>query len=223
MALSTKSIEILVVDDSAMERLLVSQVLRQDPVFRITAVTDGWEAMDFARSRRPDVVVTDLRMPGMNGLQLIENLQSCGHTMPVVLMTSYGSEKLVVQALKAGAASYVPKLNLESSLVKTINRVLSMTAQRRFQQPMVDELTISEWCFALENDPASVPHLISHLLDLVVQLNVAGGARAAKICRTLKRVLSDATVTGTLEIDGELRGLLNCMPLEPGSEFVAVS
>lgn len=211
MQMNSGQIAILVVDDSALERLMVGHVLRQDSRFIVTAVNGGQEALEYTAVHRPNLVVTDLRMPGMNGLELIENLRSAGQYIPVVLMTSFGSEELVVKALKAGAASYVPKLNLEHGLLKTIRRVLVLAEHRKHRCQTIDELTISEWCFALESDPDSVPYLISHLLNLAVQLNQTPGEDATRVKRALKRVLSIAAASGTLEIGGELREALEAI------------
>ena len=96
----SEKVSILVVDDPALERLIVSHVLRKDPRFVVTALTCGQEALEYVEVHRPGMIVTDLRMSGMNGLEVIENLRNAGQSIPVVLMTSCVSEDLVVQAFQ---------------------------------------------------------------------------------------------------------------------------
>jgi hypothetical protein len=204
----SEKVSILVVDDSAMERLIVSHVLRKDPRFVVTALTCGQEALEYVEVHRPCMIVTDLRMPGMSGLEVIENLRNAGQSIPVVLMTSCVSEDLVLQAFKAGAASYVPKEVLESSLLKTIQRALILAEQRKFRQQTLAEFTIADWSFAMESDPDSVPYLIRHLLDLAVQASLSRGCDAALVFSSLKRVMSMAAATGILEFGGRLREVL---------------
>ena len=70
----------------------------------------------------PDVVLTDLDMPRMNGLQLVEAIRRNYPTIPVVVMTALGSEEIAALALAKGAASYIPKAYLEHDVVITLER-----------------------------------------------------------------------------------------------------
>ena len=78
-----------------------------------------------------DVVVTDLEMPEVNGLQLVEAMRADYPHVPAILITSRGSEELASQALRQGAASYVPKSHLKAMLADTIANVMGVMAGRR--------------------------------------------------------------------------------------------
>src|SRR4029077_2239382 len=91
---------------------------------------NGKEAVEQFEQQMPDLVVTDLQMPEMNGLELVELVRELHPGVPVVLMTGFGSEDIAREAIEKGAASYVPKHDLAAELVETVGRLLA-TARRQ--------------------------------------------------------------------------------------------
>ena len=75
-------------------------------------VHDGREALAAIQRDPPDLVLTDLQMPEMNGLELVVAIRTTYPAIPVILMTAHGSEEIAMEALQKGAASFVPKKNL---------------------------------------------------------------------------------------------------------------
>lgn len=98
---------ILVVDDSPVERVLVEGLLCKNPDYTVELAADGREALAAIAANPPDLVVTDLVMPEMDGLELVRTMRSRCPRIPAILMTAYGDESTAVEALEAGAASYV--------------------------------------------------------------------------------------------------------------------
>src|SRR5262245_2182044 len=98
---------ILVVDDLASDRRLVGGLLMTNEDLTVEFAVNGREALDRIARARPDLVVTDLMMPEMDGLELLGNIRCKFPGLPVILMTSQGSEEVAVKALQLGAASYV--------------------------------------------------------------------------------------------------------------------
>src|SRR5205085_333036 len=107
---------ILVVEDSRTQALAIEMLLH-DAGFETALATHGGEALEVLRHSSFDVVLTDLQMPVMNGLELVEAVRRDHPMTPVVLMTALGSEEIAVEALRKGAASYVPKRILNQSIV----------------------------------------------------------------------------------------------------------
>ena len=103
---------ILVVDDSAVDRRLVGGLLETDAELEVEYAAHGKEALAKIEYLVLELVVTDLMMPEMDGLELVAAMRSKYPLIPVILMTSKGSEEIAVRALQEGAASYVPKRNL---------------------------------------------------------------------------------------------------------------
>src|SRR6188474_2244411 len=122
---------VLIVDDSAVDRRLVSGLLSKEAGLTVEVATHGVEALEKMDRGLPDLVITDMLMPGMNGLELVSAIQERHPLVPVILITSRGNEEIAVQALQRGAASYVPKRTVAQDLVSTVQSVLAMSRQRR--------------------------------------------------------------------------------------------
>src|SRR5258708_1674282 len=116
---------VLIVDDSAVDQRRAEKLLIKDGLTVVTA-NNGQEALAVMQKNLPDLVLTDMQMPQMDGLQLVEEIRGRFPSVPVVLMTAHGSEEIAVEALKKGAASYVPKRNLAEDLSETIDNVLAV-------------------------------------------------------------------------------------------------
>ncbi|MHC4452824.1 MAG: response regulator, partial [Planctomycetota bacterium] len=97
---------ILVVDDSNLDRTLVTEILAAGEGLDVRAVEGGQQALEVLRDHTPDLVLTGLVMPEPNGLQLVRSLKAVHPKLPVIRMTSQGSEEIAMEALRAGAASY---------------------------------------------------------------------------------------------------------------------
>jgi two-component system chemotaxis response regulator CheY len=105
--------DVLVVDDSAAIRKILQRVLRQTgmAINTIHEAGDGQEALDLLRSRRVDLVLTDINMPRMDGLELLAAIKRSSEwaAVPVVMITTEGGESKVAEAVRLGAAGYVRK------------------------------------------------------------------------------------------------------------------
>src|SRR5512143_556636 len=99
---------VLVVDDEAASRKGL-QTLLEKQGYRVEAAATGAEALEKARSFRPAVVIADLVMPGMDGLELLRSLQEETPFAMTILLTGKGSIETAVQAMKAGAYDYLTK------------------------------------------------------------------------------------------------------------------
>ena len=121
---------VLVVDDAKLDRLLAEALLNEAGSFDVESVDSAAEALRAVDRSKPDVVVTDLVMPEMDGIELVTELRDRVPGLPVILMTSRGSEEIAVRALDAGAASYVPKRVLEDHLVKTVCDVVALSREK---------------------------------------------------------------------------------------------
>ena len=91
---------VLVVDDTAVDRKLASRLLEKSGVLRVLDADGGQRALEIIAEQLPDVVVTDLQMPEMDGLQLVTAVQERFPEIPVVLMTAHGSEDNAALALE---------------------------------------------------------------------------------------------------------------------------
>jgi CheY-like chemotaxis protein/anti-sigma regulatory factor (Ser/Thr protein kinase) len=206
--------KILVVDDLRAERILARGLLERRPGLEalecrtgltVIEAAGGEEALEAVRREAPDLVLTDMVMPGMNGLELVETLRARCPQLPVVLMTAHGSEEIAMQALQKGAASYVPKHNLARDLLETVEEVLRLASAERNQQHLMECLTRTEADFVLDNDPSLIPALIGHVSENLRRLRCCSENERLRVTVALSEALLNAMYHGNLEIDSELR------------------
>jgi CheY-like chemotaxis protein/anti-sigma regulatory factor (Ser/Thr protein kinase) len=197
---------VLVVDDSAVDRRLVGGLLEKDAELKVRYAVDGADAQT-AMSRGPvDLVVTDLVMPGMDGLQLVAAIRITTPHIPVILMTSKGSEEIAVRALQEGAASYVPKRVLAQDLLDMVHRVLALSGRQRCHSRLLGRMSRNHCAFVLENDSALISTLVAYLQDSVLQMGLCDDAQCTRIGVALEEALVNALYHGNLEVGSELRG-----------------
>ncbi len=102
-------VRVLVVEDSALMRRLIVDLLERDPAIQVVGVAkDGVEALDRIAALRPDVVLLDITMPRMDGLEVLRRLAR-KHPVPVVVLTGVNDERVIRQALQLGAVDVVLK------------------------------------------------------------------------------------------------------------------
>jgi CheY-like chemotaxis protein/anti-sigma regulatory factor (Ser/Thr protein kinase) len=197
--------KILVVDDSAVDRRLAGGLLSKDVAYAVQFCENGVEAAAAIGHVAPDLVITDLQMPEMDGLELVEHIKQTHPQIPVILMTSMGSEEIAVQALERGAASYVPKRKLAQDLLRVVRQVMEVAAQQHSRVQLLRGMTRSEFSFELENDSTLIPPLISHLQDATTQMGVCDEADRLRLAIALEEALTNAVFHGNLELNSEMR------------------
>lgn len=191
---------VLVVDDSAVDRRLAGALLEKNCACTLAYAEDGQEALRLMARQRPDLVVTDLQMPEMDGLELTTTIKSEYPLVPVVLMTAQGSEEVAAQALRRGAASYVPKRNLARQLHVTLAGVLDLAQARRDQQRVLDCLQRTERTFRLGNDLSLLPPLLGHLRESLASLKLGDDNDVFRVSVALREALHNAIGHGNLEL-----------------------
>jgi len=121
---------VLVVDDKEMLRDSVAVTL-QRAGFSVLAASDGKSALEYAAQRRPDAIVTDLKMPNLTGIELIERVREIDEDMPIILMTAFGTIETAVRAMKLGAFDYITKPFEGDELVISVKRAIEHARLRR--------------------------------------------------------------------------------------------
>jgi CheY-like chemotaxis protein len=197
--------KILVVDDNAVDRLLVGKLLAKGINLTADYAENGRAALEAIAKGMPDLVLTDMQMPELDGLQLVREVRRQFPLVPVILITAHGSEEIAVEALRSGAASYVPKDNLAGELVKTVESVLNLADSRRRRHHLRQRLTRMESHFALENDRALIPPLVAELTENLTFMGLCDETELLRVTVALGEALDNAMVRGNLEIGPELR------------------
>ena len=205
VAVASATGNVLVVDDFLIERRVAGRLVEQITGLPAIYASDGRSAIEVIARERPTVVLTDVQMPDMDGLELVEAVRERFPTIPVVLMTSHGSEDLAVSALRAGAAGYVRKRSLQAELPDAIGRLLKVSADRTKRRRLIGALRSRESTFSIENDPGLIAPMVELLLEDLDALGIGDATDRMRIGVALAEALTNAIVHGNLEVDSDLR------------------
>ncbi len=194
---------VLVVDDSAVDRRLAGGLLAKNPDLEIRYANNGAEALTLIEAQAPDVVLTDLQMPELDGLELTGTVRSRFPLVPVILMTAHGSEEIAVRALQRGAASYVPKSRLASELLDTIDTVLNVARADRHHERLAECLIEGHTVYNLPTDGALIYPLVDHCQQVVSRLRFCDDTGRIRVGIALEEALVNAVYHGNLELSSQ--------------------
>ena len=204
---------ILLVDDSEVDRRLMTGLLNVDFDWLVSHASNGVEALEMMADASPDVVVTDMLMPEMDGMELVTQLGIAYPKVPVVLVTGQEDASLAFRALKQGAASYVPKSKLAEKLLETVEQVLSLRDADHFDERIVQVTTNTRYRFVLENDPTLIAPLVDRVQQGMIGMQLCSPAQRMHIGVALEEALINAMYHGNLELPphrlAEIRQLLH--------------
>jgi two-component system response regulator HydG len=128
MAVPTASI-VVVEDDDAMRELLVEEL--GEVGYRVRAATGGSQGLELARTEKADVIITDLRMPDLDGFDLIRDVGALPDPPHILMITAFGSIETAIKAVKLGAYDYITKPFETEALLLLVSKALSERALRR--------------------------------------------------------------------------------------------
>lgn len=200
---------VLVVEDSPTQSTQIRLMLKSAE-FEVYVAENGREALEILKKHEPDIVLTDMQMPEMDGLQLVEAVRDLYPHLPVVLMTQHGSEEIALDALRQGAASYLPKNQLQHHMVATLDDILESARMAHRQEWIQKRRVRTEIQYRLENDPAIIAPLSAQIEQQLAHERFAGPTMRRQIGVALRKALENAIFHGNLEMseddrkDGEL-------------------
>ncbi len=200
---------VLIVDDSPMDQALAAGLLKKHLGCETTTALDGGEGLQSIRDLKPDLIITDMQMPNLNGLEMVTRLREEGSQIPVVLMTAKGSEDLAVEALRIGASSYVSKRSLAKRLVETARMVLAASQEDREQGALMVRLKSHSELFELENrveECLSLSRYLQKTLSRIWNLDLTSRLRIGLV---LEEALINALYHGNLEVSSALKEKLD--------------
>src|SRR5580698_3392211 len=139
MSISPSVIRILTVDDHPLLREGIAALVNAEPDMKLVAeASNGEEAIEKFRSHRPDVTLMDLQMPGLNGIEAINRIQSEFPNTRIIVLTTYTGDVQALRALRAGARGYVLKGHVHRELLEAIRAVHA--GQKRIPPEIAVEL-----------------------------------------------------------------------------------
>jgi CheY-like chemotaxis protein len=183
--------KILVVDDEAAITDLL-QVCLAEKGYAVSTAANGKEALEALRAEEFDLIITDLRMPRLDGLQLLKAAKDINPRLPVIFISGYGEAKTVVAALKAGAENFLAKPLDLALLEQVVEQTLALAClqPRRCPLPTISQETRLE--------APSRPECVQDLVYQLALSAVAVGFASPDLDSNLKLALVEA-VTNAME------------------------
>jgi DNA-binding NarL/FixJ family response regulator len=185
------SVRILLADDHKIMRDGLKALLEKQPGMRVVAEAEsGIETLRLARECRPDVVIMDIAMPDMNGIEAARQLQAEGSNTKVVALSMHADRRFVSEVLKAGASGYVLKQSAFEDLVQAIRAVLT---GRTFLSADILDTLVRDYVGQLKQSEFLAYAQLSDRERQVLQLLAEGNSTkeiAAKLCVSVKTVES---------------------------------
>ena len=196
---------VLIVDDVLVDRELIGGLLAEAGDMELTYAANGQEALAAMQSSEFDIVITDLVMPDVDGLQLIAESRKRGMSAPVLVVTAQGSEEMAFRALREGAASYVPKSLLAQDLVDAVENVIESSAARLGRAEAYAAIESGELVFRLPNDRTHFGSVVSFLQEILAAKGNWNETVRMQLGIALEEALVNAAEHGNLELDSALR------------------
>ncbi len=196
---------LLVVDDTEAERTRVSGLLEHDTEHRVVTAVSGEDALAILEQETIDLVVTDLRMPGMSGIDLIEEVQDRYPGMPVLLLTGYGSEEETVRAIRAGAAGYLNKASAARELLPLVNRLLAARSVDLAHAAVMKRREVDEYELRLPSQRKLMSAAAAFLRQRVQASDIWPEKEVLRLGIALEEALLNACLHGNLELESVLR------------------
>jgi DNA-binding NarL/FixJ family response regulator len=169
MTVATKAARVLIADDQTLFRAGLGRLLNEDSRVEVVGqALDGADAVKQAAKLKPDVILMDLKMPGVDGIEATRQITEADPTIKVLILTTFETDSNVIQALKAGASGYVLKDSspdaIASSVVAVMSgeRVMAGAVANRVLQMLTGATTPKEFYDGLTNREIEILKLLAN-------------------------------------------------------------
>ena len=172
-------LKILVADDHPVVRQGLKQIIAETSDMVVAdEVSNGWELFSKVRASYYDVVLLDISMPGVNGVDILKQLKNERPGLPVLILSIHPEEQYAVRALRAGASGYLTKESTPDELVAAIRKV---SKGRKYVSSSLAERLASD----LENNDEQLPHKALSDREYRVMCMIASGKTVTEIAEEL--------------------------------------
>ncbi len=197
---------ILIVDDEEMIRDLLTDMLAESGNYRILTSVNGKEALELIHQTEVDLVLTDLRMPVMGGMELLAELRKTKPDIPVVILTGYGRREDAIEALRLGASNFLMKPQ-EVEMIHTIaSKILRMRTKKKLEQRIFDYFEEEKQIYHIPSDPKFTLPLIELITYKVSKIGICDQFELMNLRLALDEALTNAIVHGNLNIKSHSKG-----------------
>lgn len=202
-------ITIILADDHVILRQGLRTLLEQEADFQVVAETgDGLEALGLVDRHRPDVLIVDMVMPGLSGLDVIRSVTERRQQTRMIVLSMHGNEAYVVEALHLGASGYLLK---ESSASELIQAVREVVAGRRYLTSSLAERALDAYVTSVAQSSAHPYELLTERERQVLQLAAEGLANAQ---------IAERLSIGVRTVETHRANLMSKLSLKSHSELI---
>lgn len=196
---------ILVVDDEETIRSLLATLFTRDGRFKVETAEDGEIALSLLREKNYSLVITDLQMPNMGGLDLLRELRRSHPELPVMVFTGYGDLQDAIDALRLGAMNFLRKPFDLKEIIPSVTKAIEIV--RRSQR----KKRVFEFMDSLQMDltvPPRLDHIdpvLQQVVDPLIPMGITSEAEIKNVFLALDEVFNNAIAYGALQVDSSLR------------------
>jgi len=132
--------KLLIVDDEPDMLKLLSMIIKEKTPFEAVSTNNPLEALELARRGGFDLVIADLKMPGLDGIELLDAIKKADEEIPVIIMTAYGTVESAMETMRKGAFDFITKPFKKEQMLYTIDKALKWLRLQRENKMLKERL-----------------------------------------------------------------------------------
>ena len=136
--------KLLIVDDEPDMLKLLSMIIREKTSYETVTTNNPLEALELARQGGFDLVIADLKMPGLDGIELLEAIKRTDEDIPVIIMTAYGTVETAMETMSKGGFDYITKPFKKEQILYTIDKALKFVKLKKENEMLKERLKKGE-------------------------------------------------------------------------------
>ena len=136
--------KILVVDDEPDMLRLLNMIIKEKTPYEVTTTNNPLEALELAKGGSFDLLIVDLKMPGLNGIELLESVKRFDEDVPIIIITAYGTVEAAVETIRKGGFDFITKPFRKEQILFTVERALKWLRLERENKILREQLKKAE-------------------------------------------------------------------------------
>jgi len=136
--------KILIVDDEPDMLKLLSMIIKEKTPYEVTTTNNPLEALELAKKGGFDLVITDLKMPGLDGMELLDAIKRVDEDIPLIIITAYGTVEAAAEAMKKGGFDFITKPFRKEHILFTIDKAMKWLKLERENKMLKEQLKKQE-------------------------------------------------------------------------------